>query len=570
MAGGARPPVIKVPVLIAGGGPVGLTLAIELGLQGTACLVVERNDKPRHLPKMELCNARSMEIYRRLGLAEAIRGVGYPADASMDIFVTTSMQGPPLAHLHYPSSAQMTDAIAATDDGTAPREAYQRISQYTLEPLLRRSAEAVPGVDVRFGTELTAFAQDGDGVTAELRTSAGEPVSVRADYLVGADGGRSIVRQLLGVPLQGVTPPNDMWNCFFRSDNLIASSGLGPGRHYYFAGPLEASLITQDDLRHHSLHTVPNHGMTPQQVVETLVGGPVEMQVLYVGEWTPHLLIADHYRQGRVLLAGDSAHQVIPMGGFGLNTGIGDADDLAWKLAGTIAGWGGPGLLGSYEPERRRVGVRNLAASGYAFAGHMAWRGAHAAGEPAATVERIIDREQRKSHEMSAIELGYQYDKSPITWRGPGDEPEPDSWPVEFRYRPSSVPGARLPHVWLSDGTALHDQFRLGEFTYLRLTPGAAPAGPLLAAFGRYGAPIRSLDINDDGARRILRADAVLLRPDLHIAWRSDGSPPPDAVELAALVLGYSPALDMSAEVEPVVIAALPTSLPEENQCLDH
>ena len=190
-------------VIIVGAGPVGLTLAIDLGRRGVRCILIEQKPAPQFLPKMERCNARTMEIYRRMGIAEKIRDAGFPRDCPMDVFIVTSLIEPPLLHLAYPSVAQAQAEIAACNDGTLPREPYQLISQYTLEPLLKSVAESMPSVDVRYGCEFIACEQDGGSVRARVKNGDGSTAELTAQYLVGCDGGSSAVRRQLGIKLQG-------------------------------------------------------------------------------------------------------------------------------------------------------------------------------------------------------------------------------------------------------------------------------------------------------------------------------------------------------------------------------
>ena len=234
-------------------------------------------------------------------------------------------------------------------------------------------------------------------------------------------------------------------------------------------------------------------------------------------------------------------HLVIPTGGLGMNSGVGDAIDLSWKLAATLQGWGGPGLLASYEVERRQIGARNVEASRHASRGRRAWRAAYKpnirdntpeGAETRANLTRIANVEQRKSNEMIGAELGYRYANSPVIWPEPGEGPAHDF----MTYVPSTWPGARLPHVWLADGVALHD--RIGEgYTLLRLAGSQSDAGALARAFASYGAPFTVLDIDEQGPRDIYGADLLLLRPDLHVVWR--GNSLPDAIKLAALATGH-------------------------------
>jgi hypothetical protein len=243
-----------------------------------------------------------------------------------------------------------------------------------------------------------------------------------------------------------------------------------------------------------------------------------------------------------VFLAGDAVHLVIPTGGLGMNTGVGEATDLAWKLAATLRGWGGPNLLRSYGIERRPVGARNVAASTCASRGRRKWRAAYKPIMRESTPEglaaradyiRIADAEQRKSNEMIGAELGYRYAGSPLIWPEPGEAPPDDV----IRYVPTTFPGARLPHVWLDDGTAMQD--RIGDgYTLLRLGGCDHDAAALARAFATIGAPLDVLDVPDAAARDIYGYDFLLLRPDLHVVWRGN-APPADPERLARMATGH-------------------------------
>jgi hypothetical protein len=277
---------------------------------------------------------------------------------------------------------------------------------------------------------------------------------------------------------------------------------------------------------------------------EQTIGMPLAYEVLYVGEWKQNLLLADAYGQGRIFLAGDAVHLVIPTGGLGMNSGVGDAIDLSWKLAAVLQGWGGPNLLPAYEIERRVVGECNVAASRHATLGRRKWRAAYrpniADNTPEGTaarvnLARIADVEQRKSNEMIGAELGYRYTGSPLIAVEPGEGPAPDF----MRYVPTTWPGARLPHVWLSDGCAIADRIGYGHgYSLLRLGGARADAAVFARAFAAIGAPLQVLDIPDERARDIYGYDLLLLRPDMHVVWRGHAAPQ-EAHKLAALATGH-------------------------------
>src|SRR6476469_1765486 len=375
-----------------------------------------------------------MEIYLRLGIAQQIRDAGFPRDVPMDVFIVTSLIEPPLLHLPYPSVAQAQAETAACNDGSLPLEPYQLISQYSLEPLLKSVAESLPSVEVRYGCEFLSFTQGPDGVRATVKT-AGTTSSLSARYLVGCDGGSSAVRRQLGIKLQGEANLLQLRQALYRCDDLFERIPVGKGRHYHVADAHSTFLIVQDSTRHFTLHSVVDSDDDMRTMFEQTVAMPVNYEMLSCAPWRQNLLLADRYGHGRVFLAGDAVHLVIPTGGLGMNSGVGDAIDLSWKLAATLKGWGGPALLASYEIERRQIGARNVEASQHASRGRRAWRSAYKPNirdktpEGAATradLSRIADVEQRKSNEMIGAELGYRYADSPIIFPEVGDGPAPN------------------------------------------------------------------------------------------------------------------------------------------------
>lgn len=530
-------------VLIVGAGPVGLTLAIDLGRRGVRCALVEKNEAPSGYPKMERCNPRTMEIFRRLGLAQTIRAAGYPAEWPMDKFLLFNMAQQPLMQVRFPTVADARAKIAAVNDGSQPLEPYQIISQYTLEPLLKAAAEAIPNVTVRFGCALESYDEQPDGtITGHLRTTGGEVSTITAQYLVGCDGGASTVRKQLGFTMEGEGALLTMHQALFRCDELWDRVAVPRGRHYHRVDPYWTFLIVQDSRRLFTVHSIAESESEMPGRFEQIVGAPVKYETLHVGKWTQRLMLSTGYGRGRVFIAGDACHLVIPTGGLGYNTGVGDAVDLSWKLAATLRGWGGPNLLRSYEIERRQVGTRNVAASGRGNSARKVWRDVwvpwieddSSQGEAArADLLKVAKTEFGRSSEVVGAELGYRYADSPIILREEGEEPPH----VVERYVPTTWPGARLPHVWEQPGTSVHDRIGNG-YTLLRLGGAQGDSAPLAAAFGRLRAPFAVLDVAGEAPREVYGRDYVLVRPDLHVVWRGNALPlQPD--EVARTVTGH-------------------------------
>jgi 2-polyprenyl-6-methoxyphenol hydroxylase-like FAD-dependent oxidoreductase len=535
-----------VPILIAGGGPVGMTLALALARLGVQSMLVERNSDTTQHPKMDITNVRSMELFRRLGLAQALRMVAVPEAHCFDVAWVTTMAGHELHRFRYPSVIEKRAEIASHNDGSQPLEPAMRVSQVLIEPALKRAVEAAVLVLSRFGTAFEGCTQDADGVTAVVReTATGHTETIRCAYLAGCDGGASRVRSCLGIQLEGQARIAQRYMVHFRSPARAMLQRWGIAWHYQSP---HGTLIAQDDVDHWTLQTRPKPGddldrLDPDALLARFMGAPIPCEILVANPWTPHLLVAASYRLGRVLLAGDAAHQYIPTGGYGMNTGIGDACDLGWKLAALVRGFGGPGLLEAYEDERRPVGLRNRQASGthtevrlaiaqaYAEAGNSLGESSPQADGCRAALAARIAALGNAENESYGIELGYTYSRSHIVCTETDAEISDD--PV--RYVPTTAPGARLPSILLADGSALFD--RLGPwFTLIAL--GAAPDAELVAAAGKLGMPLEVVRIDRPALEHIDRAPQLLVRPDQHVAWRGWAAGG-EANEIIAHCLGW-------------------------------
>lgn len=533
--------MLETEVLVVGAGPTGLTLALDLAQRGVKTMLVERHERPLYLPKMERTNPRSMEIFRRLGLADSIRAAGYPADVAMDIFIVNSLAEPPLLQLKFPSVNEAKAHIRFCQDASMPLEPYQLISQYTLEPLMLDAVKRHPNVVVKQGAELVGLQQDANGVSATLQTKDGE-VKVRSKYLAGCDGGTSFVRKHLGIELEGTGVISTARQVFFECEDFYEKCKVPPGRHYYFAhkesakGGIPGVIVVQDDRKHFGLHSIMpvDHDWVTE--IRELTGLDIHPTIISVNEWRQNIMVANRYADGRIFMAGDACHLFIPAGGLGMNTGVCDAYDLSWKLAGAVQGWGGPQLLASYETERRPVGLRNTAAAYWAAQGVLEWRKLYNDKVHTDPVARAEFAEKatpfhRRIFDMSGIERGYRYE-SAIVAKEDGVPPADTT----YIYRPSTWPGMRVPHIWLDNGDALHDRMGKG-YVLLKLGAEEKDTTALELAMRATGAPFEVLRLKDARVGEALERNLVLVRPDLHVCWRGNDAPT-DPERLAATATG--------------------------------
>ncbi|MBK6885312.1 MAG: FAD-dependent monooxygenase [Tetrasphaera sp.] len=552
-------PDLHADVLVVGAGPVGLTLALELDRYGVDTLLIDKSLTATRHPKMDITNGRSMEIFRRLGVVDMLRAVAVPEERRMTVSWATGVGGWELARFVYPSVLEQRQDIETVNDGTLSLEPSMRVSQVLLEPVLRAEADRATHIRTAYGWGLESFDQSADGVTATLVESArGQRRRVHAAYLLGCDGAGSAVRRHLGIGLGAIDLRRHLAGDLGRSRVLPAMArnlraGVRPlsgrfhlihfhtcdreierrfGPIWHLQSPAGWTLISQDDAGTYTLH-VPigvgekTAGTDPAELVQRVLGHRFALEVLQANEWTPRLTVADRYGQGRVWLAGDAVHQVPPTGGYGMNTGVGDAVGLAWAVAGQVQGWGGPGLLAAYERERRGVALRNrIAAARHSTvraAIHISrWGGMHHEGWRGEQTRRGLGQLIRDlgnlENEAWGIELGYCYDGSPVVW---GDGDTGAAAPTD-RYVPTTRPGARPPSVILDDGTALFDRFGVG-FTLVRFADVDVSA--LAAAAEVCRVPLTVVDVRDRRARDLYERDLVLVRPDQHVAWRGDRLP---------------------------------------------
>jgi 2-polyprenyl-6-methoxyphenol hydroxylase-like FAD-dependent oxidoreductase len=517
-------------VLIAGAGPVGLAASIELGRRGIRCIVVERNDRVGYSPRAKTTNVRTREHLRRWGIADTLRRASpISPDRPSTVVFATRMNGPLLA--------RFDDAM----NGSRVRnnlysEEAQWVPQYVLEDVMRRHAETLPGVTFQFDTEFVSFTQTAEGVTTQIRNvRTGEVTEIECAYLIGADGPRSTVRGAIGAKMIGEPSTSKNYSIIFRAPDLAARQAHGQAIMYWMVNDDVPSLLGPMDesgLWFFMATKLPGNvdpaSIDPADLIRRGTGlKDLGIEVIGTDLWVANRLVADRYSRGRVFLAGDACHLHPPFGGFGMNMGIGDAVDLAWKMAARLTGWGGDHLLESYEFERRQVHERTIAEAMINFgstANQLVRPALEAPGLVGDATRReagdIILATKVREFKTLGIVLGMRYENSPIVVSD-GSSPPPEHFML---YTPSAHPGCLAPHLWLADGSSLYDHF--GDGLTLLVTDGdRSAADGLVAAAAQRGVPLKVLADLDDRLRARYEARFALIRPDQHVGWRGDQFP---------------------------------------------
>jgi 2-polyprenyl-6-methoxyphenol hydroxylase-like FAD-dependent oxidoreductase len=530
---------MKTEVLIVGGGPCGLMLANELGQRGVRCLLVDAKPGTAFNPQANATQARTMEHFRRLGFAHEIRALGLPDDHPTDIAYFTRYAGAELARIQLPTAAQAVEKIKTLTGSWSAAELPHRVSQKFVEGTLRRHAEAWPSNDVRYGWRLERFAETGDGIEAWVSATEGcEPVAVKASYMVGADGPRSLVRAELGIEWGGVTGiqrefmGGKMFALYLRSPQFVQVL-KHPKAWMYVAvnHQRRAFMASVDGVAEYAFHAAVHPGETPESWTEAdarrifgeTVGADVPIDVLSMGVWMAgHALVAKHFQRGRVFIAGDAAHLFTPTGGLGYNTAVEDAVNLGWKLAAVLRGQASPTLLDSYEVERRPLAERN---TGYArhFADSVGLFTAKPELEedsPRGEAERRaaaghLNAHARLEFNIPGVTFGGRYDGSPLIVPD-GTQPPPDA---PNQYIPTACPGGRPPHAWLDDGRSLFDLFGI-DWTLLALGSEPPDTAPFEAAARQRGLSLKVVRQPHAQLHVLYEAALVLIRPDQMVAWR--------------------------------------------------
>jgi 2-polyprenyl-6-methoxyphenol hydroxylase-like FAD-dependent oxidoreductase len=544
---------VQTPVFIAGCGPVGLCLAIDLAMRGVEVVIVDTR-QPREIPTVR-CNhvsSRTMEAFRRMGIADHVRSAGLPDDFPNDIVFRPIATREAFGRIPIPGRQGRQIGSDGPDGWWPTPEPPHRCNQIYFEPLLFDRAAAMPQITILSRTRLDSFEQDETGVTAhvtDLDSGAVKTISVR--YLVGCDGAQSLVRKAIGARLSGDAEIQKVQSTYFRAPDLRAIMPGKPGWMTYLYHPVRAgNLVAIDGVETWLLHNYLLPGETDFDEVDrdaclrTVLGvdDSFKYEMLGVEDWTGRRLVADTFRDRRVFIAGDAAHLWVPYAGYGMNAGIADALNLSWLLAARINGWAAESILDGYEAERKPITeqVSRFAMSHAlkAIAERTQIPPTFLDDTAAAVRQRAeIGREAELLHveqfACAGLNFGYFYDRSPlIAYDG---EQMPGYTMAD--YTPSTVPGCRLPHFWLRDGQSLYDVLG-AEFVLLRFD-AAVPVDGLIDGAQRTGVPLDVLDLSGEDAPAAYRHALVLSRPDRHVAWRGDCLPD-DVEALLSRISGHA------------------------------
>lgn len=533
-----------VNVIVVGAGPVGLALAGDLGWRGVSCLVLERSDGTITQPRMDGVGVRTMEFCRRWGISSWVADSPYPRDLPQDNVYVTSMSGFELAREPMP---------APGDDPGPPQspERRERCPQDMFDPILRRFAQSLPTVTLAYRTDVVGVSETDGGVEVRVRDRSGAERTLRSDYVVGCDGAGSTVRRQVGIEMSGEDVLTYSTNVIFRCPDLFAVCGKPRGYRFICIGPegTYATIVAingRDRWRLSIIGDGRQRALSDEEVEEAIqraVGARFAFEIESTVPWARREAVAESYRSGRILLAGDAAHVMSPTGGFGMNTGIGDAVDLGWKLDALLRGWGGEHLLDSYERERKPVAQRNAQESSQNLRNLLAPRtqtppeavflsdeedGAQARARYGAWFKQLVRREWFSV----GAHLGYEYNDSSIIFTIPGRQMGEDI----TSYVQTSAPGARAPHAWIGEGRSTLDLFGSG-FVLLRLGGHAPGAEGLIASAAHHDVPLEVIEIDDPVVRELYEHPLVLVRPDGFVAWRSRQDPD-DPDEIIGTVSG--------------------------------
>ena len=538
----------RAEVIIIRAGPCGLVLAIELGRRGIRTLVLEEKASASAFPQANATQARTMEHYRRLGFAERVRGLGLPPDHPTDIAYFTRFTRHELARFSLPPARHARDLIRTLTGSWSAAELPHRCSQMFIERILREEAEVLETVTIHRGWRAVSIKEEGDGIAVGAEQDGRNHAMLRAPFLVGADGARSLTRKTLGYGYLGEGGAardflgGRMFAMYLRANKLYEAIPHPLAWSYWTVNHDRRSFMFAINGRDEFVfHTQLRADESAEDVGDERAGGmfhaalgaSLDIEILARSSWTAgYTLVADRFQRGRVFLGGDAAHLFTPTGGLGYNTAVEDAVNLGWKLAAVITGWGGAALLDSYEIERQAIAKRNTGyARGFAesvgsFIPPMELEDTGQHGDAARrTTGDYLNAHARAEFNIPGVTFGGRYDGSPVIVSD-STSPPPDA---ANSYVPTACPGGRAPHLWLADGTSLFDRFGF-EVTLLRLGPHPVAADAWTAAAAKLRIPLSVVDVTATEARDLYGADLALIRPDQIVGWRGGDDADPNSV----------------------------------------
>jgi 2-polyprenyl-6-methoxyphenol hydroxylase-like FAD-dependent oxidoreductase len=527
-------------VVIVGGGPCGLMLAIELGRRRVPVILLEEKSSPARFPAANATQARTMEHYRRLGFAEKVRAEGLPPDYPTDIAYFTRYSRHELARFSLPSARAAREMVRTLTGSWSAAELPHRVSQMFVEAVLRAEAAACPTVSIRPGWRMVAVRDTGTGVEVDAEHNGGR-ATVHAAYAIGADGGGSPTRKSLGYGYIGEAKAvrdfmgGRMFAIHFRSARLYDVIPHSRAWMYWTVNrDRRAFMATVNGRDEFNFHTQLKPGESEnisnaeaQAMFERALAAPLDIKIIARSAWNAgYTLVAEKFQRGRIFLGGDAAHLFTPAGGLGYNTAVEDAVNLGWKLSAVLKGWGESALLDTYESERQTIARRNTGyARGFADSLGLFVPPPELEDEtPAGAAARKLTGDHFNHHarfefNIPGITFGGRYDGSPIVVPD-GSSPPPDA---VNSYQATACPGGRAPHLWLGDGRSLYDAFGF-EFTLLQLGVTPVDAAPFRAAADALGIPLSVVPVAGTEARDLYGADLALIRPDQIVAWRGNSS----------------------------------------------
>ena len=528
----------EVEVIISGGGSVGLSLAAELGWRGIKCMLVEKSSSLNPHPRANAVANRTMEYYRRWGIDKLITDAGIPPDHPADYYWISSLHGKELHRISLPPFKKIREI---KDTGGYVKEEHTWspylktiTGQNEVEEVILNYISTLSSVEMKFDTSLDSFVQNKEDVRGLIRNIKTNTVTeVKAKYLVACDGGKSMVRENLNINLSGRADMAKFVSIYFRAPDFMKCHKFGTANIYF---PLHKDyagfLLNWDGGTTFTYHLMLQdrqlwNEVDPQTSIEAVLGKSTNIEIISVQPWTAHALVADKYHNNRVILAGDAAHLFTPTGGFGMNTGVSDAIDIAWKIQAMLEGWGGKYLIDSYFKERHAIGIRNTKEAADCFDQlYSVMQYGDILDEDsneAITLREELSsnlKEQDKLIASSGTLLGYRYNNSPIIIPDGTDE----TLDNPRKYIPTARPGHRAPHIWLEEGVSIYDKFDK-NFTLLLFNKDKSEADIFLQQAKKVNFPVKVLHIGDEDAFKLYNAQLVLVRPDLMIAWRSNNYP---------------------------------------------